>query len=62
MLIQELDLVDRGKINLVLLFEVLNGGKMLIENNRSKNRNFIAQKLIEYFDFEFILKQCMQGM
>ncbi len=47
---------------MVLLFEVLYGGKMLIENNRSKNRNFIAQKLIEYFDFEFILTQCMQGM
>ena len=58
----ELDLVDLEKINLILSFEVLHGGKILIENDCSKNRNFIAQKMIEYFDFEFNLKQCMQGM
>jgi uncharacterized protein len=59
---KEYDLVDMERINFVLLFEIIRDGKILIENNRKKNRHFKAQKIVQYFDFEYILKQCATGM
>jgi len=59
---KEFDLLDMERVNLLLLFEVLRDGKLLVENHPIKNRNFKAQKLLQFFDFEFILKRCTQSM
>jgi len=58
----EPDLIDMEQANLVLLFEILQHGKLLVENNREKNRSFIANKTIECIDFNYIVRICAKGM
>jgi predicted nucleotidyltransferase len=58
----EPDLVDMENVNLILLFEILREGKVLIENNRERNREFVARKIVECIDFQYIVKKCAEGM
>ncbi|MDZ7334094.1 MAG: nucleotidyltransferase domain-containing protein [candidate division KSB1 bacterium] len=58
----EPDLVDLEKIDLILLFEILKEGIILIENDRERNRNFMGRKLVECIDFQTIMKRCARGM
>ena len=58
----EPDLVDMEQANLVLLFEILQYGKVIVENNRNKNRAFIAKKIVECIDFNYIVQICARGM
>jgi len=56
------DLVDLETVNLILLFEILREGEVLLENNRERNRDFIARKTVECIDFQFIVRLCAKGM
>lgn len=58
----EPDLVDLAHINLILLYEILKDGKLLIENDVEQNRNFMARKIIECLDFQVTMKRCAEGM
>jgi len=58
----EPDLVDMEEVNLILLFEILTDGKILIENNIDRNRQFRAQKIVECLDFQITFKQFAQSM
>ena len=58
----EPDLVDIEQVNLILLCEILTNGDILLENNRDKNRAFVARKAVECIDFQFIAEQCVEGM
>lgn len=58
----EPDLVDLEKTNSILLLEILQNGTILIENNRERNRNFIAQKTVQCIDFQYIVRKCAMGM
>ncbi|MBN2012095.1 nucleotidyltransferase domain-containing protein [candidate division KSB1 bacterium] len=56
------DIVDMEHVNLILLFEILHDGVIILENNQDRNRVFQAQKIIECIDFQVIAKRCAHGM
>ncbi len=58
----EPDVIDMEQVNLILLFEILRHGKIIVENNRDKNRDFQARKIVECIDFNYIVDMCARGM
>lgn len=58
----EPDVVDMEEVNLILLFEILKDGRLVVENNHEKSVDFGARKIIECLDFQFIVKRCAEGM
>ncbi len=58
----EPDVVDMEQVNLILLYEILHDGVVLLENNVDKHRTFRARKIVECIDFQVIAKRCAHGM
>lgn len=58
----DVDVLDMEQVNLILLFEILQRGAVLFENNREKHRGFLARKNIECLDFQFTVKRCAEGL
>ncbi len=58
----DFDLVDLLSANLLLTSEILKNGVCLLENDTDVSRSFIAQKTVEYIDFEPVFKLCAMGM
>lgn len=57
----EADIIDLANINLILMQEILENNMLLVENNRYKNRVFIAKKILEVLDFQYTLNICLKG-